>query len=96
VVIGRGDKSRLNKTLLKEKRLVHSIAAWNYTPRDPGLFVITAVLDFKNLAPAEEAISKELELIRRGATENITIDEHKKKLQTPGHRLQASNRRAQI
>lgn len=66
MILGRGDNSRLNTSVLKSKRLVHSIACWNYTPRDPGLFVITAIADKDNIAAAEDAIISEVNKIKRG------------------------------
>ncbi len=66
MMLGRGNNSRLNKLLLKEKREVHSISAWNYTPMDPGLFVITAVLDSKNIDAAKKDIMDEIKKIKDG------------------------------
>ncbi|MDP3804638.1 MAG: pitrilysin family protein [Candidatus Omnitrophota bacterium] len=72
MILGRGDNSRLNKKLLKSKSLVHSIGCWNYTPRDPGLFVITAILDKEKLDEAERAVIDEIEKLKDG---NIDDDE---------------------
>ncbi len=74
MILGRGDNSRLNKVLFKEKRIVHSISAWNYTPRDPGLFGITAVLDSENLDNARNAILAEIEKLREGTIDNEEIE----------------------
>jgi len=48
-VLGRGRSSRLVQTIKEEKALVHSISAWSYTPKGPGLFGVQATLD-----PAKE------------------------------------------
>ncbi len=60
MILGRGNNSRLNESLLKSKRLVYSISSWNYTPRYPGLFVVTSILDRDNRASAEKAILEEI------------------------------------
>ncbi|MCX5668137.1 MAG: pitrilysin family protein, partial [Candidatus Omnitrophica bacterium] len=66
MILGRGNNSRLNKLLLKDKREVHSISAWNYTPMDPGLFVITALLNKENIGAAKKDILDEIKKIKDG------------------------------
>lgn len=65
MILGRGDNSRLNTSLVKNKRLVYSVSAWNSTPRDPGLFVIIATLDEAKVDGAEGAIMDEVARLRR-------------------------------
>ncbi len=60
-ILGSRESSRLIEVLKKEKQLVNSIYAYAITPRDPGLFVISATLDAKNLEPATKAIMEELQ-----------------------------------
>ena len=43
-VAGEGRSSRLYEKVKREQALVDSISAFAYTPRDPGLFVISALL----------------------------------------------------
>lgn len=43
--VGSGRSSPLVRRLREDGRLVHDIDAWSYTPKDPGLFGITAELD---------------------------------------------------
>lgn len=64
IILGRGDNSRLNAELFKNKRLVHNISCWNYTPKDPGLFVISAILDKDKTDAAERSISEEIKKIK--------------------------------
>ena len=59
-ILGSRESSRLIEVLKKEKQLVNSIQAYAITPRDPGLFVISATLDAKNLEPAVKATMEEL------------------------------------
>jgi Predicted Zn-dependent peptidases len=66
MILGRGNNSRLNKLLLKEKREVYSISAWNYTPMDPGLFVITAFLSKDNITASKKDILNEINKIKDG------------------------------
>ncbi len=73
-ILARGDNSRLNTVLYKNKNLVHTVAAWNYTPRDPGLFVITAILDKNQLEDTKKTIMEEVnrlhsELVQDGELE---------------------------
>ncbi len=72
-ILGRGDESRLNRALRKEKRLVYAIDSWNYTTRAPGLFLVTAMLDGANLDKAEEGVMAEIEKIREGAIGDAEI-----------------------
>lgn len=72
IILGRGDNSRLNTALYKAKQLVYSVASANYTPRDPGIFLITAILDPKNADEAYEAIFEEVNKLKTGP---VTEDE---------------------
>lgn len=80
MILGRGDNSRLNNSLLKDKRLVHSISCWNYTPRDPGLFVITAVADPARLKTAENAVRSEIDRIRKAGVTDEELRAAKQKV----------------
>ena len=44
-ISGHGQSSRLVRELRDRLRLVHSVDAWSYTPRDAGLFGISAQCD---------------------------------------------------
>lgn len=78
MILGRGNNSRLNKLLLKEKREVHSISAWNYTPMDPGLFVITALLNKDNIRAAKKDILDEIKRIRDGDVSDNELESAKR------------------
>lgn len=79
-ILGEGDNSRLNTMLYKEKGLVHTITSSNYTPRDPGLFVITAVLDEDKLRGAEKSIMEELGALRTGLVRDDELNSAKRML----------------
>lgn len=66
MALGRGDNSRLNKRLVKTDRLAYSVSCVNHTPRDPGLFMITAVLDTDKIDKAVEATNREIEKVKYG------------------------------
>ena len=74
MILGRGDNSRLNKTLLKKDRIVYSISASNYTPQDPGLFIISAILDKDNIEPAEKSILEEIKKVKEGDISNRELE----------------------
>ncbi len=59
-ITGHGETSRLYRSLRDEKQLVFGINASAFTPADPGMFEITAVLDGNNMGPAFEATLAEL------------------------------------
>ena len=59
-IAGHGETSRLYRSLRDEKQLVYGINASAFTPSDPGMFEITAVLDGTNMTQAFEAALAEL------------------------------------
>lgn len=78
MILGRGDNSRLVETLIKRERLAYSVSAWNYTPRDPGLFVINAVADKKNIAAVEAGIMDEIRNIKNGQIRDDELEAAKR------------------
>ncbi|MDD5429010.1 MAG: pitrilysin family protein [Candidatus Omnitrophica bacterium] len=78
IVLGRGDNSRLNAALLKRDKLVYTVSCWNFTPRDPGMFVITAVLDPKKIDEAEKQIYRQIERVRSGDISKAEIEAAKR------------------
>jgi zinc protease len=51
-ILGFGETSRLYRRLRDEKQLVYGIEASSFTPHDPGLLEIFAVLEGANMLPA--------------------------------------------
>jgi zinc protease len=78
MILGRGNNSRLNKLLLKDKREVHSISAWNYTPMASGLFVITALLDQDKIEAAKKDILDEIKKIKDGDISDSELESAKR------------------
>jgi zinc protease len=62
-ILGGRDSSRMIKILKKDKGLVHSISVSSLTPKDPGLMIVSATLDFKNLEAATRGIFEEIKRI---------------------------------
>jgi len=44
LILGQGDSSRLARTVKRRDRLVNDVLSYAYTPRDPGLFAVSASL----------------------------------------------------
>ncbi len=66
-ILGHGQSSRLFRRVKEDQQLVHEVSSYAMTPRDPGLFVSTAVLDPPNLERALRAVVTEMfRLAREG------------------------------
>ncbi|MBI2438723.1 MAG: insulinase family protein [Lentisphaerae bacterium] len=48
IIVGQGDSSRLVREIRENKKMVSQIEAWSHTPRQAGLFGISAVYDPTN------------------------------------------------
>jgi zinc protease len=60
-IVGHGQSSRLVQQIKEKAKLVYSIEAWSYTPRDPGLFGISANFDPGKQEAVLAAIREEVE-----------------------------------
>lgn len=65
MILGQGESSRLYSRLFKKLRIVRSVSAGNFTPEDPGIFIIDATLDRSRVEPAIKAALAEIALVRR-------------------------------
>jgi zinc protease len=63
--LGGALSSRLNQELVRKKGLIEELEVYNYTPGDPGLFIIACRLQPENLKSALDGISQELKKIRK-------------------------------
>ena len=83
-ILGEGRSSRLYRRVREEAGLAFSIAAFSYTPGDPGLFGIDAMLDPKKRQAAEQlALQMVDEVKQTGVTaeelekaRKITLSQH--------------------
>ncbi|MFH2068582.1 MAG: DUF167 family protein [Candidatus Omnitrophota bacterium] len=64
-ILGRGKTSRLYRALI-EKKLAYSVGSTAYTPKDPGLFIVTAVCLPEKTEEVKEVIRKEIKKIGSG------------------------------
>ena len=76
-ILGGGESSILNKKIRLEKELVLSVSAYNYTPRDPGLFVISSVLKDERVNEAAKEIIKEIGLIKEEGAKSEELEKAK-------------------
>ncbi len=77
VILGHGKSSRLFREIKVQSELVDSISASSMTPKDPGLFIIKALLDAEDIDKATTAILKEVQEL---STKGPTAKEMKKAL----------------
>ena len=59
-ILGQGETSRLYNQLRNEKQLVYRISSSAFTPHDPGLFEISAILDADKVEAALGAVLEEV------------------------------------
>src|SRR5436309_2104546 len=72
VILGEGHSSRLYRKVREESGLAFSISAFSYTPGDPGILGVDAILDPKNRSAAQSLILQIIEDIRR---DGVTAEE---------------------
>ncbi|MFH1782378.1 MAG: pitrilysin family protein [Candidatus Omnitrophota bacterium] len=76
-ILGHGESSRLNRSLRLDKSLVLSIASYNYTPKYPGLFVISSVLKEETARDAFSEIKKEIALLKNNGISDEELEKAK-------------------
>lgn len=74
VLLGQIDSSRLSRKLRHEQRLVQSVYAYPYSPREDGLVVIGAQLSPDNLAPTLDIIAQELHRLSTDLCDEAEIE----------------------
>jgi zinc protease len=70
-ILGTGKDSRLYRAVV-DTGLAYSISSYSYTPKQAGLFFISATLDESKMVPAIEAIIREVSRLSR---EPVAADE---------------------
>ena len=63
-VAGQGRSSRLHRSLVEDRRLLHSVSVWSYTPGRPGLLGLGAEFDPAQEEAAVAAVRQELEYLK--------------------------------
>jgi zinc protease len=64
VLLGSGRSSRLFQQVRERQGLVHHVDAWTYSPGNPGLIGISAIVDADKFTGARDAILAEIERIK--------------------------------
>src|SRR5215467_1604418 len=72
VVLGEGHSSRLYRKVREESGLAFAISAFSYTPGDPGILGVDAILDPRNREATQNQILQMIEDIRR---DGVTAEE---------------------
>ena len=65
VLLGCGRSSRLYQQVREKKGVVHHVDAWTYSPGNPGLFGMSAIVDADKFTAARDALLAEVEKIKR-------------------------------
>lgn len=73
-IAGDGRSSILVRGLREERRLVHEIDAWSYTPREPGLFGVSATFAPEREAEVCDAVLGELASLAKTRFRDAEID----------------------
>lgn len=76
-ILGGSDSSRLEQEVKERKKLVHHISSYAYTPKDPGIFAISALMADALVPQALEAILHEVNIIRNEAAQTSEISRAK-------------------
>lgn len=66
-ILGGTESSRLEQIVKEKKHLVHHISSFSYTPMDPGIMVVSALLDENDTFKAMSAIQAEIKSMQEEA-----------------------------
>jgi zinc protease len=72
VIVGEGHSSRLYRKVREESGLAFAISAFSYTPGDPGILGVDAILDPQNREATQALILQMMEDVRR---DGVTAEE---------------------
>ena len=76
--LGQGESSRLYYTLVKQKKLVYGVSSSNYTPYDPGLFIVSMRLDEGNIDAALKEVRAEIKRIKAHSLRDSELEKIKR------------------
>ncbi|MBN3038808.1 MAG: insulinase family protein [Candidatus Omnitrophica bacterium] len=63
-ILGEGESSRLYDLICRQKQMAYSISAINYTPAQPGLFIISSLLEENKREDVQGLILDQIELLK--------------------------------
>ncbi|MDX1763366.1 MAG: insulinase family protein, partial [bacterium] len=72
MILGQGETSRLYREVKRKRELVYGIAAYAYTPYDPGVLFVSAQLDSTHV---EDAVTEILKQVQRLRVEPVSAEE---------------------
>ncbi len=81
-ILGSGRTSRLYHNIKDQKQLVNSIAAYNSTMRDDGMFVVKASFTPKNMQTVEDAVFQEVEKVKKDGVTEVELNTAKKMIES--------------
>jgi len=76
-ILGQGESSILNESLRMKDQLVLSISAYNYTPKDPGLFVVSSILKEENVNKAMDGILSQIKNLKQNSVNEYDLQKAK-------------------
>ncbi|MFC1480276.1 M16 family metallopeptidase [Candidatus Omnitrophota bacterium] len=74
VLLGEGNDSRLHKRLVKDMQLLYTVSSMNYTPKYPGLFVVTGIGEPDKLERAAREIFAVIDELKYGKIQDAEIE----------------------
>jgi zinc protease len=72
VLLGHGRSSRLYQEVREKQGVAHHVDAWTYSPGNPGLLGVSAIIDADQFTATRDAVLEQIEKIK---TDSITSDE---------------------
>ena len=66
VLLGHGRSSRLYQEVREKQAVAHHIDAWTYSPGNPGLLGVSAIVDADQFTATRDAVLTEIEKIKTG------------------------------
>lgn len=72
MLVGQGDASRLSLEVKRKRALVKDVSAWSWTPKEPGLFAASLVV---NQTSVEEAFEATLSVLATMTAAEVEPDE---------------------
>ena len=63
-MLGHGRSSRLYREVREKRALAHHIDAWTYSPGNPGLFGVSAIIDADQFSAMRDAVLAEVEKLK--------------------------------
>jgi len=78
LIAGHGYSSRLYQSLREQKKLVHEVDAWSYTPEWRGVFGVSAITDPDKVEIARDEILQHLQKFRTTLVSAAELEKAKK------------------